>query len=115
MALVVCGALFPCGFGEQECSPVRDAADYAAGGEDLSAGCAGNPVERGLVEGRLGFGEVVDVLFNFVHAAARADLSIISMPSLVTRVGSSYDAYQLIEHTCIVESSASDGDGSSCT
>ena len=40
MAVVVCGALFARRFGEEEGTPVADAADDAAGGEDDVACCA---------------------------------------------------------------------------
>ena len=46
LALVVCGACFPRRFGEEEGAPVRDAANYAAGGEDLVASCSCDSVER---------------------------------------------------------------------
>jgi hypothetical protein len=42
VALVVFGALFSRGFGEEEGAPVADAAYDAAGGEDDVAGCAGD-------------------------------------------------------------------------
>ena len=53
MAVVVGCALLAGGFGEEEGAPVCEAADYAAGGEDLVAGCAGDSgrerVRDGLV------------------------------------------------------------------
>ena len=51
MPLVVFGALFPRGFGEEEGAPVRDSADDAAGGEDEGAGCAGDSVRGGVLDG----------------------------------------------------------------
>ena len=42
VALVVGGACFARGFGEQEGAPVGDAADDTAGGEDDVACCAGD-------------------------------------------------------------------------
>ena len=42
VALVVFGALFARRLGEQEGAPIADAADYAAGGEDDVASCAGD-------------------------------------------------------------------------
>ena len=80
VALVVFGALFSRGLGEQEGAPVADAADYAAGGEDDVAGCAGDSGRdvRGVG------GEVwwVRVLFDFVDAAAGADLEIVSIEGI---------------------------------
>ena len=55
MSLVVFGALFSGGFGEEEGSPVSYAADYAAGGEDYVTGCSGDSVGTlgcGCVEGK---------------------------------------------------------------
>ncbi len=49
MAVVVGGALFSEGFGEEEGAPVAYAADYAAGGEDEGACCAGDSVGLVLV------------------------------------------------------------------
>lgn len=48
VAVVVGCALLACGFGEEEGAPVCDAADDAAGCEDLVACCAGDP-GRGLL------------------------------------------------------------------
>lgn len=42
VAVVVGRALLARGLGEEECAPVRQATDDAAGGEDLVAGCAGD-------------------------------------------------------------------------
>lgn len=42
VAVVVGCALLARGLGEQESAPVCEAADDAAGGEDLVAGCAGD-------------------------------------------------------------------------
>ena len=49
VAVVVEGALLAGGFGQEEGSPVCEAADYAAGGEDLVSGCASDSV--GCVKG----------------------------------------------------------------
>ena len=49
VAAVIVGLVLLDGFGEQERSPVRDAADYAALGEDEGAGCAGDS-GRGMSE-----------------------------------------------------------------
>ena len=45
VALMVCSALFSGWFGEEECAPVRDPADYAAGGEDDVACCSSDSGE----------------------------------------------------------------------
>jgi hypothetical protein len=46
VAVVVESALLAGGFGQEEGPPVCEAADYAAGGEDLVSGCAGDSVGR---------------------------------------------------------------------
>ena len=42
MAVMIFGALFSSRFGKEKSAPVADVADYAAGGEDDVAGCAGD-------------------------------------------------------------------------
>ena len=46
VALAVDGSLLSGGFGEEEGSPIGDAADDAAGAEDNVAGCFGDSVKR---------------------------------------------------------------------
>lgn len=73
-------------FGEEEGSPVCQAADYAAVGEDKGAGCAGNSraeevlvVEEMQMEWRFGTGG--KVLFDFDGGVwfAHADLSHLAL------------------------------------
>lgn len=47
VALVVCGALFAGGLGEEESAPVGDAADDTAGGQDEGAGGSGDFFDLG--------------------------------------------------------------------
>ena len=54
VAGVVLGLVLRRGLGEQERAPVRQAADHAAGGEDLLAGCARDSA-RGVSGLRVGF------------------------------------------------------------
>ena len=49
MAHVVLGLVFGCGAGEEEGAPVREAADYTAGAQDLEGGCAADPRRGGVL------------------------------------------------------------------
>lgn len=76
LALVVGCALFASRPGQQEGSPICDAAYYAPGGENDVTSCTGDSGGKGL-EG-LGWGcceGMGGVLFDFVDAAAGADLA----------------------------------------
>ena len=94
VAIVVGCALLAGGFGEEESAPVCDAADDAAGGEDLVACCAGDSevgvsaiYQRGVVVREKG------VLFDLVDAAAGTDL-LFSVSKVLTNIGEiAYHSY----------------------
>jgi hypothetical protein len=73
VAIVVCCALLARRFREKESAPICDAADDAAGGEDLVACCASDSGGlSGVCEG--GLVCVEGVLFDLVDATAGTDL-----------------------------------------
>jgi hypothetical protein len=104
VAIVVCCALLASGFGEEEGAPVCDAADDAAGCEDLIACCASDSggCVLGVCEG--GVVCVEGVLFDLVDAAAGTDLGNVlvgeDVPKSALRLTTPINSYNMADVDC---------------